>query len=69
MGLSHNSNLKMTVETPEMVKLKASIYEVTFDMISILLSQEVLARHSAWLHRCARNKSYSHWIMLVLVTS
>lgn len=50
----------MTVETLETVKLKGSIYEVTFDIISILLSQEVLARHSAWLHRCAQNKSYSH---------
>lgn len=60
MGLSYNDNVKMTAETPEMVKLKESIYEVTFDMISVLLSQEVLARHSAWLHRCARNKSYSH---------
>lgn len=59
----------MMVETLEMVKLKESIYEVTFDTISILLSQEVLARHSTWLHRCAQNKSYSHWIMLVLVTS
>lgn len=50
----------MTVETLETAELKESIHEVTFDMISVLLSQEVLATHSAWLHRCARNKSYCH---------